>query len=75
MPIWHRHSDALVELSLSSKSDDQQARNWGLRLEDKTIDLRTFDGGWYVRERVLIEREGTKILRILVDGVAVYERP
>lgn len=73
MPLWSRHKDTLIELSLESSAAAADARQWGLRLEGETLELRTFDDSQYSREKVLIEREGTKIVRILVEGVVVWQ--
>lgn len=75
MPIWHRHSDPLIELSLSSGSaEDQQARNWSVRLEGNHFELKTLDGAWYAREKLLIERTGTRVDAIYLDGVRIWSR-
>lgn len=73
MPIWNRLSSDLVEASLQSNQSPTNEKNWGLRLDNQALTLTTMDDSWFPREKLLIERQGTKILRILVEGVVVYD--
>jgi len=73
MPIWHRHSDPLIELSLTVSDAPVNERQWITRLDREAFGLRTVDDTGFPREKVLIERQGTKILRVLVEGVVVYD--
>lgn len=72
MGSWNRLSSDLVEASLTSTQAPADEKNWGLRLDDKVLELSTMSDTWFPHAKLLIERQGTKVLRILVDGVVVY---
>lgn len=73
MPVWNRISSDLVEASITSNQAPADEKNWGLRLDDKAFELTMMSDTWFPHAKLLIERQGTKVLRILVDGVVVYD--
>lgn len=68
MPIWRRHSDPLIELSLTSSDAPVDSRVWELRLEGDTLEIKLANDASSMRGcKLRIERQGTKITRVLVN--------
>lgn len=67
MPIWHRHSDPLIELSLASEEAPADSQRWEIRLEGNTLELKLMDDSGLWVEKLSIEREGARFKKILHD--------
>jgi hypothetical protein len=66
MPIWHRHSDPLIELSLTTEAPVNE-RRWELRLEGNVLELKLMNDAGILTEKLYIEREGTHFKKIVYD--------
>jgi hypothetical protein len=67
MPIWHRHSDPLIELSLTASDAPVNERRWELRLEGNVLELKLMNDAGVLVEKLYIEREGTHFKKISYD--------
>lgn len=68
MPIWRRISDPLIELTLTETDAPLDSRVWELRLEGETLQVRLANDAQSMRGcKLLIERHGTKVIRVLVN--------
>jgi hypothetical protein len=62
MPIWHRHSDSLIELTLTSTEAEPNEQRWTLRLEGETLELKSLNDEGAITAKIRLVRSEGRIV-------------